>query len=54
MPGAAAVVTATSEGAESHPEASTARLRARRMGEIELAKALDALLVAYLEEAAGS
>jgi hypothetical protein len=45
-----ALIAAESEGAESHPEDSTARLRARRKGEIDLARQLDRLLKAFLAE----
>jgi hypothetical protein len=48
-----AVVAAESEGAESHPEASTARLRARRQGELDLSRALDRALKAYLDGTLG-
>jgi len=49
-----AVIAAESEGAESHPERSTARLRARRKGELDLARRLDELLKAFLfDEPAG-
>ncbi|MEE8164391.1 MAG: LPP20 family lipoprotein [Myxococcota bacterium] len=47
-----AVIAAESEGAESHPEDSTARLRARRKGEQDLARRLDTLLKAFLGEGA--
>jgi hypothetical protein len=46
--GAPAVIAAESEGAESHPEDSTARLRARRKGELDLARKLDTRLKAFL------
>jgi hypothetical protein len=52
--GAPAVIAAQSEGAESHPEDSTARLRARRKGEQDLSERLDTLLKAFLAEAAES
>ncbi len=45
-----AIIAAESEGAESHPEDSTARLRARRKGEIDLSRQLDTLLKAFLAE----
>jgi hypothetical protein len=45
-----AVIAAESEGAESHPEDSTARLRARRKGEQDLAHQLDTLLKDFLGE----
>jgi hypothetical protein len=45
-----AIIAAGSEGAESHPDASTARLRARRKGEMDLARQLDTLLKAFLED----
>lgn len=48
IPGDPAVIAASSEGAESHPENSTARLRARRKGEQALSRQLDALLKAFL------
>jgi hypothetical protein len=44
------LISAEGEGAESHPVASTARLRARQKGELELARRLDALLKAFLAE----
>jgi hypothetical protein len=47
-----AVIAAESEGAESHPQDSTARLRARRKGEQDLARRLDTLLKAFLGEGA--
>jgi len=47
-----AVIAAQSEGAESHPQDSTARLRARRKGEQDLARRLDTLLKAFLGEGA--
>lgn len=50
-PGEPALVVAESEGAESHPEASTAWLRARRKGEQELAVALDDRLRKFLQGA---
>ena len=46
------LISAESEGAESHPVAATARLRARRKGELDLARQLDSLLKAFLEEEA--
>ena len=49
-PRAPAIISASSEGAESHPEDSTARLRARRAGEQDLSRALDRLLKAFLAE----
>ena len=51
-PGDPVIIAAESEGAESHPEDSTARLRARRKGEQDLAKQLDMLLKAFLAEGA--
>ncbi|MBC8188388.1 MAG: LPP20 family lipoprotein [Proteobacteria bacterium] len=48
--GAPAIIAAESDGAESHPESSTARLRARRKGEQDLARQLDKLLKAFLAE----
>jgi hypothetical protein len=50
IPGDPAIIAAQSEGAESHPERSTARLRARRKGELDLARQLDLLLKAFLAE----
>jgi hypothetical protein len=50
VPGDPAIIAAASEGAESHPENSTARLRARREGELELSSQLDARLRAFLDE----
>ena len=47
---APAIIAAESEGAESHPEDSTARLRARRKGEQDLARQLDNLLKAFLAD----
>jgi hypothetical protein len=47
-PGEPALIAAEGEGAESHPEPSTARLRARRKGELDLAKKIDGLLKAFL------
>lgn len=47
---APAIIAAESDGAESHPEDSTARLRARRKGEQDLSHQLDTLLKAFLEE----
>jgi hypothetical protein len=44
------LISAEGEGAESHPVATTARLRARQKGELELARRLDALLKAFLAE----
>lgn len=49
-PGDPAIIAAESEGAESHPENSTARLRARRQGEQDLSRQLDTLLKAFLAE----
>ena len=45
-----ATIVVESSGAESHPEASSARLRARRSGEGDLARQLDRRLQAFLEE----
>ncbi|MBJ18384.1 MAG: hypothetical protein CL933_03065 [Deltaproteobacteria bacterium] len=45
-----AIIAAESEGAESHPEPSTARLRARRTGELDLSRELDRRLKAFLAE----
>ena len=52
LPGsdAPAIIAAESDGAESHPEDSTARLRARRKGEQDLSRQLDRLLKAFLAE----
>lgn len=52
VPGDPAIIAAESEGAESHPEASTARLRARRKGEQDLARKLETRLQAFLDEGA--
>ena len=49
-PDAPAIIAAESEGAESHPESSTARLRARRKGEQALSRELDTLLKAFLAD----
>ena len=49
-PGDPALIAAESEGAESHPEPSTARLRARRKGELDLARKLDERLRAFLAD----
>ena len=49
-PGDPALIAAESEGAESHPEPSTARLRARRKGELDLSRRLDERLKAFLAE----
>ncbi len=46
--GGPTVIAAESEGAESHPTDSTARLRARRKGELDLARQLNARLEAFL------
>ncbi len=54
IPGEPAIIAAESEGAESHPEPSTARLRARRKGELDLSRMLDKRLKAFLAEGAGS
>ena len=48
--GAPATIAAESEGTESHPENSTARLRARHKGELDLSKQLDTRLKAFLAE----
>jgi len=45
-----AIIAVESDGAESHPEDSTARLRARRKGEQGLSHQLDRLLKAFLAE----
>jgi hypothetical protein len=50
VPGDPAIIATQSEGAESHPENSTARLRARHKGERDLAMQLDTLLKAFLAE----
>jgi len=50
IPGDPAIIAAESEGAESHPEPSTARLRARRKGELDLSRKLDIRLKAFLAE----
>jgi hypothetical protein len=50
VPGAPAIIAAESEGTESHPESSTARLRARHKGELDLSKQLDTRLKAFLAE----
>ena len=44
------IVVTESDGAESHPEAATARLRARRQGELDLSRGLDRALKAYLND----
>ena len=49
-PGDPAIIAAESEGAESHPEPSTARLRARRKGELDLSRKLDKRLKEFLAE----
>jgi hypothetical protein len=51
--GEAAVVVVEVRGAESHPEASSARLRALRAGERALAHELDRKLRAFLEAGGG-
>jgi hypothetical protein len=48
--GEPAIIAAQGEGAESHPVASTARLRARQKGEQTLAHQLDTLLKEFLSE----
>jgi hypothetical protein len=53
IPGDPALIAAESEGAESHPEPSTARLRARRKGELDLSRKLDMRLKAFLAEGDG-
>ncbi len=50
IPGEPAILSVQGEGAESHPEPTTARLRARQKGEQELASKLDRVLRDYLEE----
>ena len=50
VPGDPAILTAQADGAESHPEASTARLRARRAGEKALLQQIGMRLDAFLEE----
>jgi hypothetical protein len=52
-PGDPVIIAVESEGAESHPEDSTARLRARRKGEQDISRRLDALLKAFLAEDEG-
>lgn len=47
--GAPALISVEASGTESHPEASSARLRARRAGERELARRLDRQIEAFLE-----
>jgi hypothetical protein len=54
IPGEPAILAVQGEGAESHPEATTARLRARQKGEQELASKLDRVLRDYLEEGDGA
>jgi len=48
---APAVISVETSGAESHPEPSSARLRARRAGERDLAHQLDRQIRAFLEDA---
>lgn len=48
--GEPAMIVVETEGAESHPEPSSARLRARRSGEKALARQLDERLRAFLQE----
>jgi hypothetical protein len=48
--GGSAIISAASEGAESHPEDSTARLRARRKGELDLSRQLDQRLKDFLAD----
>ncbi len=50
LPSKDVVIAAAGEGAESHPEDSMARLRARRKGERALSSRLDAMLNAFLLE----
>ena len=50
VPGDPAIIVAESEGAESHPEDSTARLRSRRKGEHDLARQLKQRLTIFLTE----
>ena len=45
-----ATIIVETSGAESHPEPSSARLRARRAGERELAHRLYQRIKAFLEE----
>ena len=45
-----AIIAVESEGAESHPEDSTARLRARRKGELDLSRKLNESLKTFLAE----
>lgn len=47
---AGSVLVAEFDGAESHPEAATARLRARRQGELGLSRGLDRALKAFLDD----
>jgi hypothetical protein len=53
VPGDPAIIVAESEGAESHPEPSTARLRSRRKGEQDLARQLKRRLESFLKENGG-
>lgn len=48
--GEPALIIVETSGAESHPEPSSARLRARRAGERDLAHQLDRRIQAFLEE----
>lgn len=54
IPGEPAILAVQGEGAESHPEATTARLRARQKGEQELASKLDRVLKDFLEGSDGA
>ena len=54
VPGDPAIIAAESDGAESHPEPATAKLRARRKGEIGLSQRLDDLLKQFLGDGAES
>ena len=49
IPGEPAILAVQGEGAESHPEPTTARLRARQKGEQALASKLDRVLKDFLE-----
>ena len=53
VPGAPAMIAVETDGAESHPEPSSARLRARRSGEKDLAHKLNERIKLFLSEAAG-
>ena len=51
IPGDPAMIVVETDGAESHPEPSSARLRARRSGEKDLAHQLNERIKAFLREA---